>query len=279
MDIETPPSLFCIKETVMIHPVCKFNDSKASAINCSQFIFETTDVQAQTIHASSHHIGLWRKGSGVLTINGVSRTICEGDVYVILKGSDFSIRRISEMEYFYISFSGWHADELMERLMASREEPVFTGEKELLGFWTSCFDRSENGNLDLFIESVLLFTVASLAKTEKEKSALADRISEYANEHFEDPDLSLTDIARELGYDPKYLSAMFKAKKHVTFTQYLRSLRIQHAAFLFDEGVESVKVVAMLSGFSDALYFSRIFRQETGKTPSEYIKKQKMGTE
>jgi AraC-like DNA-binding protein len=47
---------------------------------------------------------------------------------------------------------------------------------------------------------------------------------------------------------------------------------VRHAAFLFDEGVESIKTVAMLSGFSDALYFSRIFRQDIGITPTEYIR-------
>ena len=177
------------------------------------------------------------------------------------------------MEYLYISFHGWHADELMERLRISQTNCVFHGHGELEAFWTSCFNCAEDGNLDLFSEAVLLYTVANLAETRKETNELSDKIAEYANHHFSDPTLSLTDIAGELGYDPKYLSALFRAKRGITFTQYLRSLRIKHAAFLFEEGVESVKSVAMLSGFSDALYFSKIFKQETGLTPSEYLRR------
>ena len=254
-------------------PICKFNDSKANAINCTQFVYETTAVQAQPVHAASHHVGLVLRGSGILTVNGESAQICEGDIYFIKKGSVFSVKRSGEMEYLYISFHGWHADELMERLRISQTNCLFRGHRDLIVFWTSCFDRSESGNLDLFSEAVILYTVANLADVRKETNELSERIAEYANHHFSDPSLNLSDIAVELGYDAKYLSALFKTKRDITFTKYLRSLRIKHAAFLFEEGVESVKSVAMLSGFSDALYFSKIFKQETGFTPSEYLKR------
>ena len=257
----------------MGEPICKFNDSRANAINCTQFIYETTDVQAQPAHASCHHVGMVLKGKGSLTVNGESVAIAKGDVYFIRKSSVFSLKRSENMEYFYISFHGWHADELIERLRISQTNCVFGGHGELLTFWTSCFERSESGNLDLFSEAVLLYTVANLAETRKESNELSDKIAEYANHHFSDPTLNLTDIAGALGYDAKYISALFRAKRGITFTQYLRSLRIKHAAFLFEEGVESVKSVAMLSGFSDALYFSKIFKQETGLSPSEYLKR------
>lgn len=256
----------------MNDPICKFNDSKANAINCSQFIFETSDAQAHPMHASCHHIGTVLKGSGILTVNGESAAIAEGDIYFIKKGSVFSVKRSADMEYLYISFHGWHADELMERIRISQTSCVFRGHGDLQSFWTSCFERSESGNLDLFSEAVLLYSMANLADARKESNELSDRIAEYANHHFSDPTLNLSDIADELGYDAKYLSALFKAKRDITFTKYLRSLRIKHAAFLFEEGVKSVKSVAMLSGFSDALYFSKIFKQETGLSPSEYLR-------
>ena len=256
-----------------MEPICKFNDSKANAINCTQFIYETTDAQTHPVHASCHHAGTVLRGTGILTVNGERMPIGEGDIYFVRKGSVFSVERSEGMEYLYISFHGWHADELIERIGISPKHCVFGGHSELLPFWTSCFDRAESGNLDLFSEAVLLYVVANLAETKKESNELADKITEYANNHFYDPTLNLADIAGELGYDAKYLSALFRAKRDITFTKYLRSLRIKHAAFLFEEGVESVKSVAMLSGFSDALYFSRIFKQETGVSPSEYLKR------
>lgn len=257
----------------MIEPICKFNDSKANSINCSQFIYETTEVQANPLNTSCHQIGIILRGNGILTINGDSTELNEGSIYFVKKGSTFSIRRLSsEMEYYYISFSGWHADELAERVGASNKDCVFWGNEEISEFWRQCFDRSESGNLDLFSEAALLFAVAYLSKTKAENRALSDQVAEYANSNFSDPSLNLSRIAHALGYDPKYLSAQFKSQKRIAFTAYLRGIRVRHAAFLFDEGVESIKTVAMLSGFSDALYFSRIFRQDIGITPTEYIR-------
>lgn len=257
----------------MNEPICKFNDSKASAINCAQFIYETTDIQSHPVHAACHHIGLIAHGSGLLTVNGESRSAAEGDIYFIKKGSVFSVSQGCDLAYYYISFSGWHADELIERLGIAQSRWLFPGHASLSDFWADSFSRAEEGNLDLFSEAVLLYTAAHLAERPKESSALAERIIEYADSRFTDPHLNLRGIAAALGYDAKYLSAHFKATQGITFSQYLRSLRIKHAAFLFEEGVESVKSVAALSGFSDSLYFSRVFRQETGITPSEYFRR------
>jgi transcriptional regulator GlxA family with amidase domain len=59
----------------------------------------------------------------------------------------------------------------------------------------------------------------------------------------------------------------------VAYTQYLREQRIKHAIFLMEQGVVSVKNVAILSGFSDALYFSKIFTASVGVSPKAYIQK------
>ena len=258
--------------------VCKFNDSIANAVNCTQFVYETSDIQKNTVKNTVHCLGIVVKGAGSITVQQRNETLSAGDVYVIRKNTEFSIQRGADMEYSYISFHGWRADELMERIGASRHSLVFHGHEALLPFWLSCFSKAERGNLDLFSESVLLYVMAHLTELPKEKNDLSEKITEYINERFSNPTLSISEIAKELGYDPKYLSAVFKSKKGVTFTEYLRTLRVKHAAFLFEEGIESVKSVAVLSGFSDALYFSKRFKAETGMTPSEYIQKTNKST-
>ena len=156
----------------MRDPICKFNDSKASAINCSQFIFETTAAQSEALRAESHLIGLIAKGEGELTVSGETFSVSEDDIYVIKKGSVFSLRLSKDMEYYYISFEGWHADDLTERMGVAKSCRVFKGNAELTEFWVSCFFRSEEGNLDLFSESVLLFTAANVSEKTKEKNEL-----------------------------------------------------------------------------------------------------------
>ena len=92
---------------------------------------------------------------------------------------------------------------------------------------------------------------------------------------FSDSSLSLSTIAARVGYNDKYISALFKKQKGITYTQYLRSLRIKHSIFLMEQGIVSVKNVAILSGFGDALYFSKVFKEVEGISPKDFIKKQR----
>ena len=82
---------------------------------------------------------------------------------------------------------------------------------------------------------------------------------------------SLRWLGENLNYNPKYLSDVFKRKKGVLFSQYLQELRIEHAVFLMEQGLISIKNIAILSGFSDVFYFSKIFKQKKGLTPTKYM--------
>ena len=78
-------------------------------------------------------------------------------------------------------------------------------------------------------------------------------------------------IADEIGYNSKYLSHLFKEKMGVSYSEYLRSFRFKYAISLFELGISSVKNAALLSGFSDPLYFSNAFKKAIGMSPKEFI--------
>ena len=61
----------------------------------------------------------------------------------------------------------------------------------------------------------------------------------------------------------------------VNYSEYLRSIRMKYAISLFELGISSVKNVALLSGYSDPLYFSNSFKKTVGISPKDYISKQK----
>ena len=142
----------------------------------------------------------------------------------------------------------------------------------MIPFWKECQKLAEEANIDVLCESVILYSLAKLNPAKKEKCDVISKVIELTQNNFTDPDLSISAIADMLGYNEKYLSALFKKKKGVAYTQYLREQRIKHAIFLIEQGVESVKNVALLSGFRDALYFSKIFTASVGISPKEYIK-------
>ena len=58
-------------------------------------------------------------------------------------------------------------------------------------------------------------------------------------------------------------------------SEYLNSLRIQHGCTLIAQGFTSISDISAQSGFRDPQYFSKVFKQQMGLTPGQYIKQQK----
>ena len=85
-------------------------------------------------------------------------------------------------------------------------------------------------------------------------------------------DISLKKVADIFFYNEKYLSALFKRKTNVKFTDYLNSLRIDAALRHIRNERMTVSELAEMCGFGDAYYFSRVFKKITGKTPTDYMK-------
>lgn len=85
------------------------------------------------------------------------------------------------------------------------------------------------------------------------------------------------ELFHAVSYNPKYISHVFKKHMGVSFTEYLRTLRIRYAVSLFDYGMDSVKNVALLSGFNDPLYFSNVFKKTVGVSPTAYLHDLKVG--
>ena len=59
---------------------------------------------------------------------------------------------------------------------------------------------------------------------------------------------------------------------NIGFSKYLNQLRIKHAYDLISQNMTSVSEIAYNCGFSDSLYFSKVFKKITGISPTEYIK-------
>jgi len=83
-------------------------------------------------------------------------------------------------------------------------------------------------------------------------------------------DLSLADLARELGVSKYHLSYRFKKAVGVTFRSYVLRARIERAKGLLQDGHQSVTDVAFMVGFNDLARFDKLFKRHMGLTPSAY---------
>lgn len=91
----------------------------------------------------------------------------------------------------------------------------------------------------------------------------------YVRQHLAEP-LSLRTLAGVLGCNASYFSACFKKETGQTVTEFILQERMRLAASLLLSTRLQVQTVAQHCGFLDVNYFSRIFRQTAGCSPTEY---------
>ena len=91
----------------------------------------------------------------------------------------------------------------------------------------------------------------------------------YINEHYMD-DISLEDVALFAGFSKYYFSRMFKQFAGISFSEYLTRRRLNAASDLLVRTRQSIREVAVASGFSSMATFNRIFRDHKNCTPSQF---------
>lgn len=85
------------------------------------------------------------------------------------------------------------------------------------------------------------------------------------------PNLTLTSVADEMGLQRYLLKAWLHGTEYSKLSTWLNHLRTEEAKRLMEEHPEwSLDTVSEKCGFSSRQYFHKVFRQETGITPTHY---------
>lgn len=86
------------------------------------------------------------------------------------------------------------------------------------------------------------------------------------------PSLSVKFIAQRLDCSPDYLSHLFHRETGETLIHYINRQRVNGALEALGSTQKSISDIASACGFSDAGYFTRVFRKLTGLTPGDFRK-------
>lgn len=82
--------------------------------------------------------------------------------------------------------------------------------------------------------------------------------------------ISVTDIAEVMHFNPRYLMRAFKKKTEMSIVEYITKVRIDKAKELLKETKLPVKEIASMVGYADYAYFTRVFKKEVGTSPNQY---------
>jgi two-component system response regulator YesN len=97
------------------------------------------------------------------------------------------------------------------------------------------------------------------------------QMKQYIIEHSHQ-DISLEAIGKIVGLSPFYISKLFKEQLGINYIDFLTECRIEKAKKLMSDPEKSLKEITYEVGYHDPNYFSKVFKKQSGVSPTEYRK-------
>lgn len=126
----------------------------------------------------------------------------------------------------------------------------------------------------LLLELLLKHALIEISDSVKSAYVIEEAIA-YIKDNL-DKELSTKEISAKCNYSEEHFCRLFKEATKLTPTNYIKINRLTKAVYLMRNEKHSISEIAVLCGFNDHNYFSRCFKAHFGKTPTEYIKTEKL---
>jgi len=157
-------------------------------------------------------------------------------------------------EYFHSS----HADRIKEKL------------REIIAL-----NESDENQLLLYSRILSLINLilidASIPNTASENYPTIAKAKRFIEENYAKP-IQLLDIASFVNLSPSYFHTSFTAAVGISPHDYLIRFRLDAAKRMMWDTTIGMDIIAENCGFTNQQYFSKIFKKQTGLTPSQYRK-------
>ena len=104
----------------------------------------------------------------------------------------------------------------------------------------------------------------------KDEERLVERLLKAIGQHMDDADYTVDLLAADVAMSRSSLYKKMQSMLGITPNEFMRNVRLKHAARLLAETNTPVGQVALMVGFQTPRYFSQCFRQLFGVLPSDY---------
>jgi AraC-like DNA-binding protein len=131
-----------------------------------------------------------------------------------------------------------------------------------------CYTQPEQ--IALSINRILQKIAVTCGLATAHTSGRMEEVQRYIDEHYADPELSVTSLAERFGFSISYLSRTFKKTAGIGLNDYLHSVRIAHAQEMLRDTDLPVSDIAARVGFSSSSAFIRAYRAAEAVTPGAY---------
>ncbi|RRN77705.1 DNA-binding response regulator [Pseudoxanthomonas sp. SGD-10] len=108
-------------------------------------------------------------------------------------------------------------------------------------------------------------------EVENPEEKFLNKLMQLVEDNMENPDFNVTLLVDKIGMSQTVLYKKIKALTGMAITDFIKSIRLKRAAQLLKQRKLNISEVAYSVGFNDRKYFSKEFKKQFGKSPSEFL--------
>lgn len=224
------------------------------------------------------------KGKGTIVVDGKSFIAAEGDSFTVFPFVTTILKadRLNPWEIKWVELNGLEAMWLINQTAFTRENPIIRNIH--IDNINKLYDVIYGKNEEVYEICRTNANTYNLVSEYVEKypckkintNNYATYAREYIDANYRKPNCTVKTISNYIKIDRTYLFRLFKAETGMSILEYINNCRITKACLMLSDRNISIKDVAYSVGFSDQMYFSKVFKKLSGKTPTEYRKQQLM---
>ena len=151
----------------------------------------------------------------------------------------------------------------LKELYTSAEKELH-GQKD--GYWPC---RSRSYLMELLYYIVYTFIEVAPDDEESPEQEEFSKITEYLNEHI-DEQITVGTITKKFAINRNKLNDIFMKQASMTCHDYLLNLRLDLAKVMLTNTELPINEIGSRVGYPDANYFAKLFKNVTGRTPTQY---------
>jgi len=218
-----------------------------------------------------------------ITVGENVKSLYPGNLLILPPSERYECKAVGGAGFYWLHFTGSHVEILMANCdlhplvvyNVSKQEEFAAHFHKLFQAFEQFLRDKDTVLLDTLAPAHFLHMLADL----RSGSRVTDRVYftndniwgalRYLRSNYNRP-ISMEKLAAMYNLSPSYFRTVFKKHTGSSPIDYLVSLRVNSAAQMLLASVLSVQEISEMCGFQSQAYFSRVFRQKLGVTPSEY---------
>ncbi len=130
-------------------------------------------------------------------------------------------------------------------------------------------DIKDKEKIEEFFQKLLDYVKLYCEENADKNKMIVQKVCRYIAENYQ-KEISLEEAAEVIGYSTFYFSKLMKEYFHMSFVDYLTSVRMKKAKELLKATDLTVSEIGYKVGYHDANYFTRVFKRTIGTTPTQY---------